>query len=162
MFVWFRIVKSNCSLDLWGVAHWIKQCSNKKKLKAFSKLWGEIVIKQSPDNIECMSILSISGGHSFYVSNSKSSRWSSRNAGNSNNALCVYPHCKVSIGQYTKMCTSPLIFFQLHYFRCQIFAENIWSLSLSLYIWPLESWTIIAIIRFNSILKRFGDELNVK
>ena len=26
-------------------------------------------------------------------------------------ALCVYPHCKVSIGQYTKMCTSPLIFF---------------------------------------------------
>ena len=25
-------------------------------------------------------------------------------------ALCVYPHCKVSIGQYTKMCTSPLIF----------------------------------------------------
>ena len=69
------------------------------------------------------------------------------------NALCVYPHCKVSIGQYTKMCTSPLIFFQLHYFRCQIFEENIWSLSLSLYIWPLESWTIIAIIRFNSILR---------
>ena len=68
-------------------------------------------------------------------------------------ALCVYPHCKVSIGQYTKMCTSPLIFFQLHYFRCQIFEENIWSLSLSLYIWPLESWTIIAIIRFNSILR---------
>ena len=27
------------------------------------------------------------------------------------NALCVYPHCKVSIGQYNKMCTSPLIFF---------------------------------------------------
>ena len=26
-------------------------------------------------------------------------------------ALCVYLHCKVSIGQYTKMCTSPLIFF---------------------------------------------------
>ena len=25
-------------------------------------------------------------------------------------ALCVDPHCKVSIGQYTKMCTSPLIF----------------------------------------------------
>ena len=25
--------------------------------------------------------------------------------------LCVYPHCKVSIGQYNKMCTSPLIFF---------------------------------------------------
>ena len=24
-------------------------------------------------------------------------------------ALCVDPHCKVSIGQYTKMCTSPLI-----------------------------------------------------
>ena len=41
------------------------------------------------------------------------------------NALCVDPHCKVSIGQYTKMCTSPLIFFQLHYFRCQIFEENI-------------------------------------
>ena len=68
-------------------------------------------------------------------------------------ALCVYPHCKVSIGQYTKMCTSAFIFFQLHYFRCQIFEENIWSLSLSLYIWPLESWTIIAIIRFNSILR---------
>ena len=72
------------------------------------------------------------------------------------NALCVYPHCKVSIGQYTKMCTSPLIFFQLHYFRWQIFEENIWSLSLSLYIWPLESWTIIAIIRFNSILTIIG------
>ena len=27
------------------------------------------------------------------------------------NPLCVYLHCKVSIGQYTKMCTSPLIFF---------------------------------------------------
>ena len=27
------------------------------------------------------------------------------------NALRVYPHCKVSIGQYNKMCTSPLIFF---------------------------------------------------
>ena len=27
------------------------------------------------------------------------------------NALCVYPHCKVSIGQYNKMCTWPLIFF---------------------------------------------------
>ena len=26
-------------------------------------------------------------------------------------SLCVYPHCKVSIGQYNKMCTSPLIFF---------------------------------------------------
>ena len=26
-------------------------------------------------------------------------------------ALCVDPHCKVSIGQYNKMCTSPLIFF---------------------------------------------------
>ena len=25
-------------------------------------------------------------------------------------ALCVDPHCKVSIGQYTKMCTSPHIF----------------------------------------------------
>ena len=25
-------------------------------------------------------------------------------------ALCVFPHCKVSIGQYNKMCTSPLIF----------------------------------------------------
>ena len=30
-------------------------------------------------------------------------------------ALCVYPHCKMSIGQYTKMCTSLFIFFQLHY-----------------------------------------------
>ena len=68
-------------------------------------------------------------------------------------ALCVYPHCKVSIGQYTKMCTAPLIFFQFHSFRWQIFEENIWLLSLSLYIWPLESWTIIAIIRFNSILR---------
>ena len=47
------------------------------------------------------------------------------------NALCVDPHCKVSIGQCTKMCTSPLIFFHLHYFRWQIFEENIWSLSLS-------------------------------
>ena len=72
---------------------------------------------------------------------------------NSVSVLCVYPHCKVSIGQYTKMCTSLFIFFQLHYFRWQIFEENIWSLSLSLYIWPLESWTIIAIIRFNSILR---------
>ena len=35
----------------------------------------------------------------------------------------------------------------------QIFEENIWSLSLSLHIWPLESWTIIAIIRFNCILR---------
>ena len=69
------------------------------------------------------------------------------------NALCVYPHCKVSIGQYTKMCTAPLIFFQFHSFRWQIFEEIIWLLSLSLYIWPLESWTIIAIIRFNSILR---------
>ena len=68
-------------------------------------------------------------------------------------ALCVYLHWKVSIGQYTKMWTSALIFFQLHYFRWQIFEENIWSLSLSVYIWPLESWTIIAIIRFNSILR---------
>ena len=67
--------------------------------------------------------------------------------------LCVYLHCKVSIGQYTKMCTSPLIFSSSKYFRWQIFEENIWSLSLSLYIWPLESWTIIAIIRFNSILR---------
>ena len=25
-------------------------------------------------------------------------------------ALCVDPHCKVSIGQYTKMCTSPSFF----------------------------------------------------
>ena len=46
-----------------------------------------------------------------------------------------------------------LHFFQLHYFRWQIFEENIWLLSLSLYTWPLESWTIIAIIRFNSILR---------
>ena len=29
-------------------------------------------------------------------------------------SLCVYPHCKVSIGGYTKMCTSPLIFLQLN------------------------------------------------
>ena len=29
---------------------------------------------------------------------------------NSVSVLCVYPHCKVSIGQYTKMCTSSLIF----------------------------------------------------
>ena len=29
-------------------------------------------------------------------------------------SLCVYPHCKVSIGRYTKMCTSPLIFLQLN------------------------------------------------
>ena len=32
-------------------------------------------------------------------------------------ALCVDPHCKVSIGQYTKMCTSPLIFSSSKYFR---------------------------------------------
>ena len=37
-------------------------------------------------------------------------------------------------------------FFQFHYFWWQIFEENIWSLSLSLYIWPLESWSIIAIM----------------
>ena len=30
--------------------------------------------------------------------------------GHSTIALCIDPHCKVSIGQYTKMCTSPLIF----------------------------------------------------
>ena len=73
-------------------------------------------------------------------------------------ALCCFSFREVSIGQYTKMCTSSLIFFQLHYFRWQIFEENIWSLSLSLslYIWPLESWTIIAIIRFNSILTMIG------
>ena len=34
-----------------------------------------------------------------------------------NNALCVDPHCKVSIGQYTKMCTSPLIFFPAPLFQ---------------------------------------------
>ena len=53
-------------------------------------------------------------------------------------ALCVYPHCKVSIRQYTKMCTVPLIFFQFHSFRWQIFEEIIWLLSLSLYICHLS------------------------
>ena len=42
-------------------------------------------------------------------------------------ALCVSPHYKVSIGQYTKMCTLLLIFFQFHYFKWKIFEENIWS-----------------------------------
>ena len=68
-------------------------------------------------------------------------------------ALCVYPHCQ-SVNRTIKqnVYLAPH-FFQLHYFRWQIFEENIWSLSLSLYIWPLESWTIIAIMRFNSILR---------
>ena len=68
-------------------------------------------------------------------------------------ALCCFSLRKVVIGQFTKMCTSPVVFFQLHYSGRQIFEENIWSLSLSVYIWPLESWTIIAKIRFNSILR---------
>ena len=73
--------------------------------------------------------------------------------GQVHSALCCFSLRKVVIGQFTKMCTLPLIFYQLHYFWRQIFEENIWSLSLSVYIWPLESWTIIAIIRFNSILR---------
>ena len=54
---------------------------------------------------------------------------------------------------YLILSTSPLNFFLLHYFRWQKFEENVWSLSLLLYIWPLESWSIIALIRSNSILK---------
>ena len=50
-------------------------------------------------------------------------------------ALCCFSFRKVSIGQFTKMYTTPLIFFHFHYFRRQIFKENIWSLSLSVYIW---------------------------
>ena len=64
-------------------------------------------------------------------------------------ALCVYPHCKVSIGQYTKMGTSPLIFFQFHYFRWQIFEENIW-----VDIWYL-SWTQIFWIAQVTLFKYF-------
>ena len=82
------------------------------------------------------------------------------------NAPCVYPHCKVSIGQYTKMCTSPLIFFQLQYFRWQIFEENIWSLSLSLYIWVRNDSTEIdhkeIVFGEQCNILQFGDELNVE
>ena len=60
----------------------------------------------------------------------------------------LFPLQSVNRTIYQNMYLAPH-FFQLHYFRWQIFEENIWSLSLSVYIGPLESWTIIAIIVFN-------------
>ena len=61
---------------------------------------------------------------------------------------------KVSIGKFTIMSTSPFIFLGLHYFRWKIFEENVWSVSLSLYIWVL-------ILRTMDNFK-IGDELNVQ
>ena len=43
-------------------------------------------------------------------------------------------------GKFTKMITSPLIFWNLLYFRWQIFAAHIWSVSLSTSIWVKTSW----------------------
>ena len=57
------------------------------------------------------------------------------------------PWQSVNRTKYQNVYLAPY-FFQFHYFRWQIFEGNIWSLSLSWYIWPLESWTIKAIIRF--------------
>ena len=59
------------------------------------------------------------------------------------NALCAMVLRKVSIGKFTIMSTSPFIFLGLHYFRWKIFEENVWSVSLSLYIWNRNDCTRI-------------------
>ena len=58
---------------------------------------------------------------------------------NGTNALWAKLLRKWEIGKFTKITSSPLIFWKLYYFRWTIFAVGVWSVSLSIYIWLFMS-----------------------